>query len=67
MGQILPSAIIAVLVIYCLRDAGSDWVHIGIPKLMAVGVVAISYRWKHNTLLSISVGTVCYMAMLSII
>jgi branched-subunit amino acid transport protein AzlD len=61
LGQILPSAIMAVLIVYCLKDSGSDWIGIGIPKLISVGLVALSYKWKHNTLLSIVLGTACYM------
>jgi branched-subunit amino acid transport protein AzlD len=64
LGKILPSAIMAVLIVYCLKDAGSDWTGIGIPKLISVAVVAVSYKWKHNTLLSILAGTVCYMILL---
>ncbi len=64
LGKDLPSAIMAVLIVYCLKDIGSDYVRIGIPKITAVTVTAASYRWKHNTLLSIFAGTLCYMLML---
>jgi branched-subunit amino acid transport protein AzlD len=67
LGKILPSAIMAVLIVYCLKDIGSDWKHIGIPKMIAVGIVAVSYKWKHNTLISILAGTACYMGLLHII
>jgi branched-subunit amino acid transport protein AzlD len=63
LGKILPSAIMAVLIVYCLKDAGSDWMGVGIPKLIAVAVVAASYKWKHNTFLSILAGTACYMVL----
>lgn len=64
LGKILPSAIMAVLIVYCLKDAGDNWTGIGIPKLIAVGVVAVSYVWKHSTFISILAGTVCYMALI---
>jgi branched-subunit amino acid transport protein AzlD len=67
LGKILPSAIMAVLIVYCLKDIGSDWMGVGIPRLIAVGVVVVSYKWKHNTLLSILGGTVCYMILLHIL
>ena len=54
LGKTLPSAIMAVLIVYCLKDVGSDVVHIGLPKIAAVVIVALSYKWKHNTLVSIS-------------
>jgi branched-subunit amino acid transport protein AzlD len=66
LGEVLPSAIMAVLIIYCLKDMPSDWTGIGLPKLIAVAVVALSYKWKHNTLISILSGTVCYMLILAL-
>ena len=30
----------------------------------AVAVVALTYKWKHNTLVSIAVGTAGYMILL---
>ncbi len=67
LGQVLPSAIMAVLIVYCLKDVGSDWLHIGLPKILAVAVVAGSYKYKHNTLISILAGTACYMVLLQVI
>jgi branched-subunit amino acid transport protein AzlD len=64
LGLALPPTIMAVLIIYCLRDIPSDWIGVGIPKLAAVAVVAFSYHWKHNTLLSILLGTACHMVLL---
>jgi branched-subunit amino acid transport protein AzlD len=67
LGKILPSAIMAVLIVYCLKDIRSDWFKIGIPKIISVVLVAISYKWKHNTLLSILAGTVCYMTLIYVL
>lgn len=64
LGAILPSAIMAVLIVYCLRSVKSDFVGSGIPGMLAVLVVAISYRWKHNTFISIVAGTVVYMVLI---
>ena len=64
LGQILPSTIMAVLIIYCLKDVGDDFRRIGISKILAVIVVAITYKWKHNTFISIGAGTAFYMLML---
>lgn len=64
LGEVLPSAIMAILVIYCLKDVGDDFLSDGIWRLVSVLVVAVSYKWKHNTLLSIFVGTICYMVLL---
>lgn len=66
LGKILPSAIMAVLIIYCIKDSVGDWIGIGLPKLISIGLVAVSYIWKHSIFLSILAGTVCYMALLYI-
>ena len=63
LGQILPSAIMAVLIVYCLKGAKSNPIGIGIPGIIAVAVVVASYKRKHNTFISIIVGTAAYMIM----
>ncbi len=61
LGRALPSAIMAVLVIYCLKDGVTNPLRTGLHEAAGVGVTAASYIWKHNTLLSILLGTVTYM------
>ena len=57
----------AVLLVYCLRDFGVDLKSVAIPKMSALVVVVISYKWKHNVLLSISLGTAGYMLFLNLL
>ena len=64
LGQVLPAAIMAVLIVYCLKDVGSDLRGTALPKGIAVAVVAVNYKWKHNTLISIAAGTALYMVLL---
>ena len=64
LGQILPSAIMAVLVVYCLKGVKDDPSGIGIPSLLGVLVVGVSYKCRHNTFWSILLGTATYMALL---
>lgn len=66
LGEILPSAIMAILIVYCLKDVGNDFIADGIWRLADVLIVVASYKWKHNTLLSILFGTVSYMLLLHI-
>lgn len=57
----LPPAIIAVLVVYCLKGSLTQ---IGTESLAAAAaliIVVLLHLWKRNTLLSIAVGTVIYM------
>ena len=67
LGAILPSAIMAVLIVYCLRSVKSDFVGNCIPGLIAVLVVAAGYKWKHSTFISIVAGTAVYMVLIRII
>lgn len=65
LGMVLPSAIMAVLIVYCLKDVGDDFMADGIWKLVAAAITAVSYKWKHNTLISILLGTLSYMILLN--
>lgn len=62
---LLCAAIMAVLIVYCLKDVRTDFGGKGICQLIAVAVVAFSYKWKHNTFISIIAGTACYMILLA--
>lgn len=66
LSKNLPPAIMAVLIVYCLKDVKGDFFGSGIWQLIAAVVVVISYRWKHNTFLSILLGTASYMILLRI-
>ncbi|HKM34450.1 MAG TPA: AzlD domain-containing protein [Lachnospiraceae bacterium] len=61
IADLLPPAIMAVLVIYCLKGS---LVNLGVDTLastIAVLVVIGIHLWKRNTLLSIFTGTGIYM------
>lgn len=63
----LPPAIIAVLVVYCLKGLPtSDMGTVG-ASLVAVASVVALHLWKRNTLLSIAGGTAVYMALLRLL
>ena len=67
LGKVLPSAIMAVLVVYCLKDAVLAPRENALPQALGVALVALSYRWKHNTLLSILLGTVAVMITMRLV
>ena len=67
LGAVLPSAIMAVLIVYCLTGVKPDIIGTGIPSAIAVLVVALSSKWKHNTFLSILSGTAVYMLLLRVL
>lgn len=64
LGQVLPYAMIAMLIVYCLKDVSFGSAPHGLPELLAILAVAGLHLWKRNTMLSISVGTVFYMILI---
>jgi len=64
LGKVLPSAVMAMLVIYCLKNTSFTAVSGFLPQLIASAVVVGSYLWKKNTLISIVLGTVIYMILI---
>ena len=67
LGQVLPYAIMGMLVVYCLKDVNLSAAPFGIPELTGCAIVALLHLWKRNTLLSIGAGTVCYMLLIQFI
>lgn len=60
----LPAAIIAVLVVFCLKDLPAAGETRTIITLLSVASVVLLHLWRHNTLLSIAGGTLLYMLLL---
>ena len=67
LGAVLPAAIMAVLIVYCLKDIAVDWRANALSKILAVLTVGISYKWKQNTLISIAAGTAVYMILIRMV
>ena len=69
LGRVLPPAVIAMLIIYCLRNIRFGWgadlaAFAGwAPQLISAAVVVALHLWKHNNLLSIFGGTILYMVL----
>ena len=63
LGQVLPLAMMAMLVVYGLRS--TDWLgsNHGLPELLALAVTGVIHGWKRNSLLSIGCGTLFYMVL----
>lgn len=64
LGKFLPSAIMATLVVYCLRNIDITAGTHGLPELIATGVVVLVHTWKKNILLTVGLGTICYMVLI---
>lgn len=67
LGKVLPPAIMTILVVYCLRGISFLEGSHGLPELISVAVVAGLHIWKKNILLSIGLGTVCYMILVQMV
>ena len=67
LGQVLPFAIMGMLVVYCLKDISFSAAPFGIPELVGCAVVALLHFWKRSTLLSIGAGTLCYMLLVQFV
>lgn len=63
LGRVLPPAIMAALVVYCLKGIDLTAYPFGLAELIGVAATAAVHLWRPNTLLSIAVGTVCYMLL----
>lgn len=67
LGQVLPPAVMAVLIVYCLRGVRPGAYPHGLPELLSIAVVAALHLWKRNNLLSIGLGTACYMLLVQFV
>lgn len=63
LGKVLPSAVFGLLIVYCLKNVDVTAGSHGLPELIAIAVTAALHIFKRNMLLSIAVGTVCYMLL----
>lgn len=67
LGRVLPSAIIGLLVVYCMKGITFLAPPYGLPEVIAVLAILLLHLWKRNTLLSIAGGTVVYMLMVQFV
>ena len=67
LGRVLPCAVVGMLVVYCLRDVAFPAVSRWLPEAVSVALVALSYWYKRNSLLSIVAGTACYMILIRLV
>lgn len=67
LGKVLPGAIFAMLVIYCLKNVSFRTYSYGLPELIAIAVTAGLHLWKRQMLLSIAGGTAVYMLLIRLV
>ena len=64
LGRMLPPAIMAALVVYCLKSVPFGAFTDGAKQLIAGAAVVAVHLLKRNTLLSIAAGTAVYMLLI---
>lgn len=67
LGNALPAAIFAMLVVYCLKNVSFVSGTHGLPELIAIALTVALHLWKRQTLLSIAGGTICYMVLIQLV
>ena len=67
LGKVLPGAIFAMLVVYCLRNVSLLQGSHGLPELIAIAATVGLHLWKRQMLLSIAGGTICYMLLIQFV
>ena len=67
LGDVLPQAIIGMLVIYCLKDTSLTAAPFGLPELLSAAAVVAIQVWRRSSLLSILSGTAIYMLLIRLI
>lgn len=67
LGRVLPPAVMAMLIVYCLRGitfaAAANWA----PQLIAAACVIVLHIWKKNNILSIFGGTIIHMILVQVV
>lgn len=67
LADVLPYAIMAMLVVYCLRGISFTSYPYGLPELISVAAVAALHIIFKKTLLSIGAGVVLYMLLIQLV
>ena len=67
LGHVLPAAIFGMLIVYCLKGVSLTSGSHGIPEAIAIGVTVALHKWRHQTLVSIAGGTLCYVLLVQMV
>lgn len=67
LGKVLPGAIFAMLIVYCLKNVSFISGAYGLPELIAIGITVALHLWKRQMILSIAAGTISYMLLIQFV
>jgi branched-subunit amino acid transport protein AzlD len=63
----LPFASLGMLVVYALKDVRITESPYGLYELISLLMITLIHAWKHNTLMSISLGLFTYLLLINFI
>lgn len=66
LSQLLPSALMAILVVYSLKSLTTSDLHTVLSMSIASVFTVLFHLWKKNQILSVFLGTVVYMLILNL-
>ena len=55
------------LIVYFLKGVSLTSGSHGIPEAIAIGVTVALHKWRHQTLVSIAGGTLCYVLLVQMV
>ena len=64
LGRGLP---FGMLIVYCLKGVTPFSGSHGIPEALALLATIALHKWKHQTLLSVAGGTLCYVLLVQLV
>jgi branched-subunit amino acid transport protein AzlD len=67
LGKSLPAAVIAILIVYCIKTINFAVISTFAPQFIAIAIVIALHIWKRNNLISIGIGTVIYMVLVQFV
>jgi branched-subunit amino acid transport protein AzlD len=67
LGQMLPPAMLGLLVVYSLKNVDLLAPAHGMAELISIIFIIAIHLWKRNVLLSIGLGTALYMFLIQVV
>ena len=67
LGRVLPPAAMGLLVVYCLRKVQFAGGTCGLPEMISIALTVLLHLKFRKMLVSIAVGTVCYMVLVQMV
>ena len=65
LSKVLPLSVLAILVVYCLKDLRFDEAKLLLANGIAISIIVIAHIIKRQVLLSILLGTLSYILLLN--